>query len=146
MVPNVHSFHIPTNRVFELFLQFLTTKLITLVFGWPKVSIFAPSKFRVVPDSPIKFGKYLQSSAGFSPIIDFRCQDVTSLVTCWEQFQGLLAMNLPKIGRIRHYNFFYRPEQFFYFWPFLAHENHCVILGFGYYFIFGICPNIFSHN
>ena len=46
--------------------------LYTLVFGWPKVSIFALSKFRVVPDSPIKFGKYLQSSAGFAPIIDYK--------------------------------------------------------------------------
>ena len=48
-----------------------------------------------------------------------------SLAACWEPFQGVLAMILPKIGRIRHYYFFYRPEQFFYFWPFLAHENRC---------------------
>ena len=29
-----------------------------------------------------------------------------SLAACWEPFQGLLAMILPKIGRIRHYYFF----------------------------------------
>ena len=30
-----------------------------------------------------------------------------SLAACWEPFQGVLAMILPKIGRIRHYYFFY---------------------------------------
>ena len=49
-----------------------------------------------------------------------------SLVACWEPFQGVLAVILPKIGRIRHYYFFYCSEPLFYFWPFLAHENQCV--------------------
>ena len=50
---------------------------------------------------------------------------LVTLSACWEPFQGLLAMILPKIGRIRHYYFFYRREPIFYFWPFLAHENRC---------------------
>ena len=52
---------------------------------------------------------------------------LVTLSACWEPFQGLLAMILPKIGRIRHYYFFYRREPIFYFWPFLAHENRCEV-------------------
>ena len=101
----------------------------TVVLGWTKVSHLAPSKFTVVPEPPLIFGHFLQSSAGTTPIYEHlinwrQCKKWCS-VENWEPFQGVLATKLTKIGWFRHYYFFYHWEPLCRFWPFLAHENRC---------------------
>ena len=99
---------------------------ITAVFGWTKVSHLAPSKFRVVPEPPLIFGKFLQSSAGTTYMNIWRQRKKWCSVANWEPFQGVLATNLLKIGWFQHYYLFYHWEPLCRFWPFWAHENRCV--------------------
>ena len=70
--------------------------LLIAVFGWTKVSQLAPSKFTVVPEPPLIFGKFLQSSAGTTYMNIWRQRMKWCSVANWEPFQGVLATNLLK--------------------------------------------------
>ena len=77
-------------------LAYLVTYYATAVFGWTKVSQLAPSKFTVVPEPPLIFGKFLQSSAGTTYMNIWRQRKKWCSVANWEPFQGVLATNLLK--------------------------------------------------